>query len=205
MRLTPTLITSILLFVLCSCNTSKDKNYTRDYPPKSEDGSINVVVEIPAGTNEKWELDKQSGQIKQDTLDGKPRVIDYLPYPANYGFIPWTLLTKESGGDGDPLDVIVIGPAIERGSVVECNLIGVLYLLDSGEQDYKLIAVSPESLLFDVDDIEDLYKEYPGVTDILKTWFTSYKGRGIAISKGFGNKKEALGILDKAIESYKNL
>ena len=46
----------------------------------------------------------------------KPREVKYLGYPGNYGMIPRTLLPKELGGDGDPLDVIVLGPAVERGS-----------------------------------------------------------------------------------------
>jgi len=61
--------------------------------------------------------------------------------------IPQTLLSKENGGDGDPLDVIILGPSISRGSVVKAHLIGVLKLLDGGEQDDKLIAIIDNSII----------------------------------------------------------
>ena len=62
---------------------------------------VQVVVEIPAGTNQKIEFDYKDGTFKVDQIDGKDRVIDFLPYPGNYGFVPGTLMDKERGGDGD--------------------------------------------------------------------------------------------------------
>ena len=56
-------------------------------------------------------------------INNKPRIINYLGYPANYGMIPKTLLKKENGGDGDPLDVIVLGPPESKGSIVKCKII----------------------------------------------------------------------------------
>jgi len=53
---------------------------------------------------------KPDGIMKWAFEDGKPRVIKYLAYPGNYGMIPRTLLPKELGGDGDPLDIIMLGP-----------------------------------------------------------------------------------------------
>ena len=53
--------------------------------------------------------------------DGKPRIVKYLGYPGNYGMVPKTLLPENLGGDGDPLDVIVLGPQVERGSVIKCK------------------------------------------------------------------------------------
>ncbi|MCA9215002.1 MAG: ADP-ribosylglycohydrolase family protein, partial [Planctomycetales bacterium] len=56
----------------------------KDYPARPEPGLVNIVVEIPAGTNAKWEVDKQTGRLEWDIRDGKPRVVKYLPYPGNY-------------------------------------------------------------------------------------------------------------------------
>lgn len=70
--------------------------------------------------------------------------------------IPRTVLPECTGGDGDLLDANVIGPAIERGNVVEAKLIGVLWLVDNNERDDKLITVSPGSSLYDVNSIADL-------------------------------------------------
>jgi len=167
-----------------------------------DDGDINAAVEILAGTLEKWEVDKTDGNLKLEHIDGAPRIINYLGYPANYGMIPQTLLPKESGGDGDPLDVIILGPAVDRGKVVKCKLIGVLYLTDHGERDDKLIAVLADSPLYEVDSMNELNQNYNGIEKILQLWFTNYKGPGKIQSKGFGSKKEALEILKFAIENY---
>lgn len=196
----------IFLITLLACkplNSSEGKeNLITDFPPKFKDGDINAVIEIPAGTLAKWEVNKQNGTLEWDKKDNKPRVINYLSYPANYGMIPQTLLSKEKGGDGDPLDVIVLGTSVKRGSVVKSKLIGVLYLLDGGEQDDKLIAVSKSSPLYHINSIAELNKNYNGIAEILKTWFTNYKGAGKMEFKGFGDKKEAEKILEFAIKEY---
>ena len=74
--------------------------------------------------------------------------------------IPQTLLAKANGGDGDPLDILVLGPPVERGSVLSCKLIGVLYLKDRGEQDDKLIAVAENSPFENLQSIEDLNQNF---------------------------------------------
>jgi len=177
-------------------------NLLTDFNPTYDDGDVNAVIEIPSGTLEKWELDKTTGQLEWQLINGAPRIVNYLGYPGNYGMIPRTLLSKEQGGDGDPLDIIVLGPPIERGQVVKCKIIGVLYLLDRGEQDDKLMAVSVDSPLYDINNIEELNEKYPGVSSILELWFTNYKGPGIMVSKGFGDKNNAHEILEAAIQEF---
>lgn len=170
--------------------------------PTDSSGHIHAVVEIPTGTNAKWEIDKDTGYLKWEIKDGKPRVVKYLGYPGNYGMIPRTLLPKEGGGDGDPLDVIVLGPAAPRGSVLKARLIGVLKLLDDGEQDDKLVAVTVGSPLGDVQSIAELDRGFKGVTRILETWFANYKGQGRMESRGFSGVPEAMAVLDTAIAAY---
>ncbi len=116
--------------------------------------------------------------------------------------IPRTLLPKELSGDGDPLDVIVLGPPVKRGSIIKCKVIGVLYLLDSGEQDDKLIAVLEDTPLYNVESLIELDKNYNGISEIIKIWFTNYKGPDKLESKGFGDKKAAINILNSAINEY---
>ncbi len=111
------------------------------------DTDAKAIIEIPAGTLDKFELNKKSHEIEHEHKDGTPRVVQYLAYPANYGYIPNTLLAKEDGGDGDPLDVLVLGAAVEREAKLDIKIIGALRLLDRGEQDDKLIAVTRELLL----------------------------------------------------------
>lgn len=178
-------------------------NFLTGYEPVNADGTINSVIEIPTGTNAKWEVDKSDGSLKWELKKGKPRMVKYLPYPGNYGMIPRTLLPKELGGDGDPLDVIVLGPAVPRGSVVKAKLIGVLKLLDRGDQDDKLLAVQAGTPLYHVDDLDELKRKYTGVTDIIEAWFSNYKGPGKMESKGFADVDEAQRILDLAIKAFK--
>jgi inorganic pyrophosphatase len=166
------------------------------------DGSINVVVEIPAGSVDKWEVDKSDGALRWELRDGKPRKVRYLGYPGNYGMIPRTLLPEEHGGDGDPLDVIVLGPSVPRGSVVEARVVGVLRLLDDGEQDDKLLAVSKATALAEVADLQQLQDRFPGVTDIVETWFSNYKGAGRIETLGFRDASEARAILDAATLAF---
>jgi inorganic pyrophosphatase len=92
-------------------------NYLHDIAPFTSDSLVNVVIEIPAGTNQKWELNKATGQIEWEQVspDSFRVIIDYLPYPANYGFVPQTLLPETSGGDGDPVDVFVLGSVSNVG------------------------------------------------------------------------------------------
>ena len=210
----------LLIFILISCNSSKPEeatnlpnsaqevikskpNLLRDIIPLIEDGDVNAVIEIPSGTLEKWELNKSTGQVQWELVDSTPRIVNYLGYPGNYGMIPQTLLSKEKGGDGDPLDIIVLGPPATRGGIVKCKIIGVLYLTDRGERDDKLIAVSDNSPLYKVNDMTELNNNYKGISEIIKLWFTNYKGPDKMKSEGFGDKNTALKILRDAINEYK--
>lgn len=179
-----------------------DKHFLDDYEPYCENGDINAVIEIPAGTLEKWEVDKKDGSMRLEFVDEKPRIVQYLAYPANYGMIPQTVLPKELGGDGDPIDVLVLGDACARGEVVACKLIGVMIMLDKGEQDDKLIAVKVGSPYYSVNSIVELNEKFPGITEILKIWFTNYKGNGKIEVKGFGEKMQAYEILENGVTEF---
>lgn len=178
-------------------------NFISGYAPKI-DNDIQVVIEIPTGTTAKWEVDKSDGLLHWEIKNGKPRIVKYLGYPGNYGMIPRTLLAVESGGDGDPLDVIVLGPPVDRGSVVKAKLIGVLKLIDAGEQDDKLIAVLEDTPFYFLNSINELDENFNGVSLILSTWFESYKGPDQMQAKGFGDRNEAQAILDTAILAFES-
>ncbi|WP_237155896.1 inorganic diphosphatase [Photobacterium phosphoreum] len=137
--------------------------------------------------------------------NGQPRIVHYLGYPSNYGTIPNTALPKSLGGDGDPLDVLVLGSAIMQGSIVQVRLIGGLKMLDGGEQDDKLIAVpvTEQSPFKNIHSIKEMQQQYPGVLTIIETWFSNYKGSDSNVDiQGVLSKQEALGVLDKSIKYY---
>ncbi len=205
------LFISVFPFTSCIQETNIDKSAKTDSPIHlikdietiNSDSTINVVIEISTGSDEKWEVNKENGKLEPDSINGKPRKIRYIPYPFNYGMIPQTLLPKELGGDGDPLDVIVLGKPIERGQVIRCHLIGVLKLLDNGEKDDKLIAVIKDSEFGELRTLKSLDDTYQGISDIIEIWFVNYKGKEVIQSKGFSDMKNAKNILDKSISSYK--
>ncbi len=176
-------------------------DFLRGFPAKTGERTANAVVEIPCGTNEKWEV-KQDGVMRWDLKNGAPRVVEYLGYPANYGIVPRAMLGKEIGGDGDPLDVLVLGPAMPRGTVASVVVIGSIQLVDGGETDDKLLAVVATGPLGKIDSLDDLEREKPGVTAILKTWFENYKGKGKLTCPGFGSRGNALELLAKCEASF---
>lgn len=180
-----------------------EENFYSGYRALNENGDVRVVVEIPAGTNEKWEVNRENGKLERDFKNGKPRVVQYLPYPGNYGMIPQTLLPEESGGDGDPLDIIVLGPSVPRGTVLDVRIIGMIRMLDGGEQDDKLIGVMRDSHFGDIRTILELEERYTGAAGILEDWFSHYKGPGVMQAGGLVEADAAGRVLRAAVEAYK--
>lgn len=169
-------------------------------PAMTPDSNINVLIEIPAGSINKLEYNKALQELQMDSINGQPRKINYLGYPANYGMIPNTLSAKEEGGDGDALDVIVLGEAMASVSVEECRVLGVLMLRDRGETDDKLIAAHVDSPFARLEDLVALRRQYPGMLEIIETWFLNYKGEDasgtrLMSSCGYGSRARALEIL----------
>jgi|TARA_R100001163_G_scaffold30695_1_gene24141 inorganic pyrophosphatase len=91
---------------------------------------INAIVEIPKGTSAKYEYNAQLDTFQLDRC-----LPSSMKYPCSYGFVPSTLAE-----DNDPLDILIYNETpIDRGTLVECNVIGVLDMKDSGGQDWKIL------------------------------------------------------------------
>ncbi|MEM6957313.1 MAG: inorganic diphosphatase [Myxococcota bacterium] len=154
-----------------------------------------AFIENPAGAVAKYEVHKESGELRQDVRNGAPRVIDFLGYPANYGFIEGTRAGREGGGDGDPLDVLVLGPPLERGARVPVRVLGMLRLLDAGERDDKLVArvqpVASGEPFADVNTFRELEGRYPAALRIIERWFLHYDRQDPAESQGFADEEAA--------------
>ncbi len=173
-------------------------DFLRDYPATNPDGSVNCVVEIPAGDDRKFETDPDTGKMAWEFKDGKPRVVAYLGYPGNYGAVPRT-----RGGDGDPLDILTLGRMDLRGAVTGAKLIGAIKLIDGGEVDDKLIAVLPDTALYALNDISEMEAKFPGMAEIIATWLTHYKGPGKELGfGGFVGKADAEQILQEAMANF---
>ncbi|HSJ65654.1 MAG TPA: inorganic diphosphatase [Gemmatimonadaceae bacterium] len=124
-------------------------NLWRDLSPGSHPPDIiTAVVEIPAGSRNKYELDKESGLIRLDRV-----LYSAVHYPGDYGFIPRTLAE-----DGDPCDVLVLlNEPTFPGCQIDARPIGVLRMLDRGEPDDKILAVPSH---------DPFYGEYFDIADI---------------------------------------
>lgn len=101
-------------------------------PPQPKPGVVNLVIEIPAGSKNKYEFDKE---LNAFTLD---RVLySSVSYPYDYGFVPNTL-----GDDGDPIDgLVLMDQPTFPGCIVPARPLGMLIMIDSGDRDEKLLCV----------------------------------------------------------------
>ena len=163
----------------------------------SSPDKINAVIEIPYGSNVKYEIDKTSGAVVVDRV-----LYSAVFYPANYGFVPNTL-----ADDGDPADILVINEyPLQAGSVIPCRLIGVLVMEDEAGMDEKLLAVPVSKIDPRFDNIESIDDLPKATLNRIKNFFETYKllepNKWVKV-KGFKDLKTATEILDKAIKNYK--
>ena len=133
---------------------------------------------------------------------GKPRLIDHKPYPVNYGMIPRTVLPINLGGDGDPLDAIVLGKKIPRGMVVEAKILGLLSMKDMGEVDDKIITVHKDSKFFKYNSINDLQESNPDILKKIIEWFLNYKGKSVVQFRGLDTNLKAIELIKFASKSF---
>lgn len=163
---------------------------------KSPD-SINAIIEIPYGSNIKYEVDKDSGAVVVDRV-----MYSAMFYPANYGFVPNTL-----ADDGDPVDILVLNEyPLQAGSVIKTRLIGVLIMEDESGMDEKLLAVPTSKIDPRYDNVKSL-QDLPKITlDRIKNFFETYKilepNKWVKV-KDYRDIKEAEAILQKAVSNYK--
>ena len=158
---------------------------------------VNALIEIPYGSNIKYELDKDSGAILVDRV-----LYSAMFYPANYGFVPNTL-----ADDGDPIDILVLNEyPVQAGAVIKCRLIGVLIMEDEAGMDEKLLAVPVSKIDPRYDDIKS-WKDLPQATlNKIKNFFETYKmlepNKWVKL-KDFKDADEAQALLEAAIKNYK--
>jgi inorganic pyrophosphatase len=158
------------------------------------EGCIHVVIEIPRGSRNKYEIDHEHGRVFLDR-----RLFTATTYPADYGFVPDSL-----GGDGDPLDALVLlEDPVYPGVWVEARPVGVLYMADEAGEDAKLICVPPREPRWQgVDDITDLT---PQLIAEIQHFFEVYKalepGKHSS-TMGMGGKADAWHKIEEARVRY---
>lgn len=155
--------------------------------------SVNLVIEIRRGERNKYEVDKDSGHLTLDRVNAT-----MLGYPSDYGYIPETLCE-----DGDPLDgLLIIDESVPHGVVVPVRPIGVLYMVDEGENDEKLICVAEKDVTKDhIREVEDLGENFKPVIEHFYTHYKVWKNgwKGVKISfNGWGDSEAALKVLQES-------
>jgi inorganic pyrophosphatase len=154
---------------------------------------VYAVVEVPKGSRNKYEYSKGAGVIKLDRVLYSP-----LHYPGDYGFIPQSYY-----GDGDPLDILVMmTEATFPGCVIEARVIGMLRLVDKGDNDDKILAVPATDPQF-----EELHRLTDAPKHFLREvehFFVTYKqleGKAVE-SKGWADENEAREAIQNALKLY---
>ena len=191
---------NMVFLILIFTNKFLYSNPINEINIKNDDGSYNFFVEIPAGTKEKWEVNKRNGLLEWEEKKGRKKIIKFLPYPGNYGFIPQTY-----GADGDPVDVVDLDESIERGSVKRIRIVGGLYFEDKKTVDIKFIGLDPEGTFKNIETIQDLVLNKFASLEILKIWFESYKKSGKLIFFRLIDRDESIKIIKNSHERWKHL
>ena len=170
-------------------------DYNAILSPFSEGDTLNVVIEIPMGSNMKIEFDRKRKIMVLDRVE--PNI--FLK-PCNYGFIPGTL-----DDDGDELDVLfVTEQPVPTGVVSEATVLGVLEFEDDGEMDHKVICVPADdrhtgNRIKSLDDLGEQWKKQ------IEHHFTHYKDLkkpGSTKVLGFGDAAKAREVIDECINRW---
>jgi inorganic pyrophosphatase len=164
---------------------------------KNPPDEINVVIEIPKGSNIKYEIDDETGAVFVDR-----KLFTAMFYPCNYGFVPQT---KEK--DGDPVDVLVLGnDPFVPSSVIMANPVGVLITADEEGEDAKVVAVPVAKVDPSFSEVKDITSVPQYIQDQIKHFFEHYKelekGKYVKVN-GWENKESAKKKIAEAMERYK--
>lgn len=166
-------------------------------PPFADEENhiINVIVEVSAGSINKYEIITESGQLKLDRVG-----YSSLSYPFTYGAIPqtWDL-------DNDPLDVEIVNVSepLVPGSVVEARIIGAMKFVDGGEVDDKIIAVLADDKRVDhIKTVEDLGEYFKKETKYYWENYKALKKPGTGAVGEFLSAAEGAAIVKESAERY---
>lgn len=156
--------------------------------------TFHAIIEIPRGSANKYEVDKETGLIKLDRV-----LYGSQFYPFDYGFAPQTYWH-----DNDPLDVMVMTTyPLLPGLLLEVRPVGVLTMIDGGDSDDKVIAVPSEDPRYNhIQDLKDIGEHR---LKEIENFFNSYKvlqGKEV-VCKGYRGREEAMKTVEESVQLYK--
>ncbi|MBX4206416.1 inorganic diphosphatase [Candidatus Parcubacteria bacterium] len=168
-------------------------NLWHDIDPGTKE-KMDVIIEIPKGAKNKYEVDKKTGLIALDRV-----LHTSQDYPFDYGFVPQSLWH-----DGDPLDVVVLSTyPFAPGVLVKCRPVAIMHMVDGGEQDEKIIAVPVKDPRFDP--VRDMKDVNPHTLKEIEHFFLTYKqlqNKKVTIS-GTEGKAAAEAAFEEGLRLYK--
>jgi inorganic pyrophosphatase len=156
--------------------------------------NFNAIIEIPKGSNNKYELCKKTGLLRLDRI-----LSSAVYYPANYGFIPQTLAE-----DNDPLDVLVYCmEEIPPLTLCHARAVGMMTMLDQGDPDHKIISVLVSDPVYNEFEKASQFPRH--IFKMLRRFFEDYKtleGKGVAVDE-IMPAEPACAIIDDCVRRYR--
>jgi inorganic pyrophosphatase len=163
-------------------------------PAQPKLGLINVLVEIPAGSKNKYEFDKDMNAFALDRV-----LYSSVQYPYDYGFIPNTL-----ADDGDPLDgMVIMDQPTFPGCVIAARPIGMLEMVDGGDRDEKILCVPAKDPRYA--EVKSLKDVHPHRLDEIAEFFRSYKNLEKKVTEilGWQDVDRVNPLVEQCIRAYK--
>ncbi|KGF71917.1 inorganic pyrophosphatase [Neosynechococcus sphagnicola sy1] len=161
-------------------------------PAQPKPGLINVLIEIPAGSKNKYEFDKEMQAFALDRV-----LYASVKYPYDYGFIPNTL-----ADDGDPLDgMVMMDQPTFPGCVITARPLGMLEMIDGGDRDEKILCVPAKDPRYgDVKSLEDIA---PHRLDEIAEFFRTYKNLEKKVTEilGWQNVERVMPLVEQCIKA----
>lgn len=171
-------------------------NYYFDIPltNKEDFSEINAVLEIPKWSYVKYEFDYKTWAIWVDRVWKTP-----IPYNFNYGDLPQTW----NAWDNDPLDVIILSTqSFAPWVIVPVKVIWGLNMIDSGEDDYKVIAIADDKYYWNVSSIDDISKSEKEDIEYFMLHYKDLHGKKVELN-GRDSKDWAIARLKECHEEFK--
>jgi len=163
-------------------------------PAQPKTGLINVLIEIPAGSKNKYEFDKDLGAMALDRV-----LYGSVMYPFDYGFIPNTL-----ADDGDPLDgMVMMDQPTFPGCVIAARPIGMLEMVDGGDRDEKILCVPAKDPRYA--EVKSLADVAPHRLEEVAEFFRTYKNLEKKVTEilGWKDVSEVTALVEACIQAYK--
>jgi inorganic pyrophosphatase len=161
-------------------------------PPQPKAGILNVLIEIPAGSKNKYEFDKDLNAFALDRV-----LFSSVQYPYDYGFVPNTL-----ADDGDPLDgMVIMDQPTFPGCVIPARPIGMLIMIDGGDRDEKILCVPAKDPRYN--DVKTLSDIAPHRLEEIAEFFRSYKNleKKVTEIRGWEGVEAVQALVTNSIEA----